>query len=373
MHKQQQMIRYLCQTKLAPFARMAFGWMNPQAIYQHRWYIDVLADKLERCLNGEISRLMINMPPRYLKSFITSIAFPVWALARKPDAKFMCITGNTGLLQDQLIATRSLINHRQYQSVFPHIKFRDMGNTIRTARNGYRAAYQLTPGSGLTGRGADVVIIDDPISASKVFDDKSRQNVNDWFDQNIYQRLNDKSKGCVILVMQRLHKDDLAGHLISQGGWDVLTLPAIAMQDETYPPLFGDRVLRSKGEALHPGLETRVQLRSLLLSIGAIPFKSQYQQDPLPPDATEYEGGTFTFVTKDNPNPTYEEMKWLKWGLLNMPRSHLLLKEIFGEFVGVVRGSYRMQTEEEWAEWVRVTNGYPEDMVMIEEVSEDWV
>jgi hypothetical protein len=119
-----------------------------------------------------------------------------------------------------------------------------------TTQNGFRLATSV--GGVLTGRGADFIIIDDPLKPEEALSESQRVGVNQWFDHTLYSRLNDKQKGCIIIIMQRLHEDDLVGHVLEQESWEHVRLPAIAEQDETHvieTPYQTRAVRRSTGEA----------------------------------------------------------------------------------------------------------------------------
>jgi len=103
---------------------------------------------------------------------------------------------------------------------------------LATTQGGFRLATSV--GGVLTGRGADVILIDDPLKPTEAMSESRRAAVNDWFDGTLFSRLNDKIRGAIVVVMQRLHEDDLAGHVMSQGGWEVLSFPAIAEADEAH-------------------------------------------------------------------------------------------------------------------------------------------
>lgn len=189
-----------------------------------------------------------------------------------------------------------------------------------------------------------MIIIDDPLSASHAGDDNRREQINRWYDQNIYQRLDEKAKGVVIVVMQRLHVNDLTGHLLKQDGWEHLNLPAIATEDERYPRLYGDRFVRRRGEALHPGLEDRDQLRQMVSDMGAVPFMAQYQQDPYPPGKGQGYHGAITILPKDPKTP-------LSYGGMffgHISQERVLLENIFGEQLGLKPGCPPPMTNEEW-------------------------
>ncbi len=150
-----------------------------------------------------------------------------------------------------------------------------------TPAGGYRMATSV--GGVLTGRGADFLIIDDPIKPNEALSDSLRRNANDWYDHTLYSRLNDKRTGCIIIIMQRLHEDDLVGHVLEREEWEVLSFPAIAEQDEDYQidSIYGRRrFTRRTGEALHHEREPLDVLARICATIGEYSFAGQYQQAP---------------------------------------------------------------------------------------------
>ena len=140
-------------------------------------------------------------------------------------------------------------------------------------------------GGVLTGRGADFLILDDPMKPDEALSDPRRQAVNDWYDNTLLSRLNDKVNGCIIIIMQRLHQDDLVGHALEHGDWTVLNLPAIAEVDETFEivDIFGKKIWkREVGNPLHAERESLEMLKATRARIGDYNFSSQYQQNPIP-------------------------------------------------------------------------------------------
>jgi hypothetical protein len=173
------------------------------------------------------------------------------------------------------------MSHPKYRALFPHVRITETATKISLPHGGSRSA--LTPTGALTGRGADLIIIDDPQGAHEADDQAKSTAVRTWYDRNIYQRLDDKEGGVIILVMQRLAQDDLTAHLLDHGGWELLSLPAIATKDEQFLRVFDDHVVRRKGEALNPVREDLDQLRKAMHQMGAQAFMAQYQQEPCPP------------------------------------------------------------------------------------------
>jgi predicted phage terminase large subunit-like protein len=140
-------------------------------------------------------------------------------------------------------------------------------------------------GGVLTGRGADFIIVDDPLKPDEAVSDAQRKAVNEWFDHSLYSRLNDKRRGCIILIMQRLHEDDLVGHVLGLEPWKVIRFPAIAEEDETHviqTPYGIRRFERRAGEALHPEREPLETLNHIREALGEYNFAGQCQQAPAP-------------------------------------------------------------------------------------------
>jgi predicted phage terminase large subunit-like protein len=156
------------------------------------------------------------------------------------------------------------------------------GGDVETTMAGFRKATSI--GAALTGLGGHLFIIDDPIKAVDAQSDALRNSVNDWFSSTLLSRLDNKATGAIIVVMQRVHLDDLTGHVLEKGGdWTVLNLPAIADVDEQVPIGDGLFHLRCAGEALHPEYESVAILEGLRKEMGSDDFAAQYQQSPVPP------------------------------------------------------------------------------------------
>ena len=249
------------------------------------WHIEVLAAKLEACRQGRINRLIINIPPRHLKSICASVAFPAWVLGHDPAAQIMCVSYAQDLTDKHSRDCRSVMTSNWYRRLFP-TRLSAQKQSVQefvTTRQGYRLATSI--GGVLTGRGADLVIIDDPLKPEEALSEAQRQATNDWFDNTLYSRLNDKRRGCIILIMQRLHEDDLVGHALAQEQWEMVSFPAIAEQSEEHrieTPLGLRRFARQAGEVLHPEREPHATLDQIRSTIGEYNFAGQYQQAPAP-------------------------------------------------------------------------------------------
>ncbi len=292
MSKTEQ-IMALYRSNFGAFLKFAFRELNANTSLIDTWHIDVIADYLDRVAKGEITRLIINLPPRCLKSLAASIALPVWMLGRDPNLKIMSIAGSKELGGDFERATLDLMKSERCRGLFPHLKPALHKNTLVLPQGGQRIAGVV--GGILVGRGADMIVIDDPIAPARVHDDAKRRAVNKWFDAEVIQRLNDKAKGRVVVVMQRLHHDDLCGHLLSgEQPWVHLNLPAIAMEDEEWKLSRGGILRRPKGMPLAPTIDSKLALYNRMFDIGAYNFGAQYQQKPFQHmNDEEVRGGCF--------------------------------------------------------------------------------
>jgi predicted phage terminase large subunit-like protein len=174
-------------------------------------------------------------------------------------------------------------------------------------------------GGVLTGRGADLIIIDDPLKPDEALSETQRNAVNDWFDHTLYSRLNDKRTGCIIIIMQRLHEDDLVGHVLEQERWDLVRLPAIAEEDETHvieSPVRTRTVCRRAGEPLHPEREPLTVLEHLRRTIGEYNFAGQYQQQPAPHGGGMVKAGWFKTYTPGE-EPASFDLIFQSWDTAN--------------------------------------------------------
>ncbi len=226
--------RAFCRHAFYTFMHRAFLELNPRTQFLHTWHNELIASKLEACRRGEITRLIINVPPRSLKSHSAAVAFPAFVLGHNPSAQIICASYGQDLANKHSLDCRTIMASEWYRSLF-RTRLSPQKQSIQeflTTQNGFRMATSI--GGVLTGRGADIIIIDDPLKPDEALSETQRTAVNNWFDHTLYSRLNDKRTGCIIIIMQRLHEDDLVGHVLEQGGWDLLKLPAIA-EEEIWP------------------------------------------------------------------------------------------------------------------------------------------
>lgn len=258
----------------------AFHTICPGTEFQDNWHINLIAEYLEAVQRGEIKRLIINIPPRSLKSSIVSVAWPAWVLAHESHKKIICASYSNTLSLKHSVESRLIMASDWYRLSFPKTKIRKGSDTQEkfiTTKQGFRFATSIE--GTLTGEGADFLILDDPHTPMQALSTSERTRAIQWFDQSFITRLNDKKQGAVIVIMQRLHTDDLTGHLLKKKHWALLKLQSISDSNTTYK-INNNTYNRNAGDILFPEREDAAVIESLKVEMGSYAFNAQYQQSP---------------------------------------------------------------------------------------------
>jgi predicted phage terminase large subunit-like protein len=271
----------LLRTRFGFFIRKVFATVSPGDTYLHNWHIEAIEHQLMMVQAGADRHLLITQPPRSLKSICVSVAYVAWLLGHDPTRRIIVASYSGNFATELHRQFRMVVSSAWYQALFPGTRWeRETDAEMITTQGGSRFATSIS--GTLTGRGADLIIIDDPLNAADAPSETSRKKVIDWYGGSLLSRLNDKQHGAIVAVMQRLHEDDLAGHLLRQGDWTHLNLPAQATEDQEIP-LPGGRIYRRKqGDLLHPERESQATLDHIKSQIGSLQFSTQYQQQPIP-------------------------------------------------------------------------------------------
>jgi predicted phage terminase large subunit-like protein len=272
----------ILRTNFDSFLRRSLMTLNPGSPYLPNWHISAIAYQLERIRRGEINRLIINMPPRHLKSLTVSVAFPAFLLGHEPWRRIFAISYGNELSSKHASDFRSIVESAWYGRAFSTMRIsRSLEDEVWTSARGFRKSTSVY--GTLTGLGGDLFIIDDPQKPVDAQSDVQRNRLNQWVSNTLMSRLDSKETGIIVVVMQRVHQYDLSGYLMESKGWEVLSLPAIAEQDENIAIGDNEFHVRQAGEALHPELESLASLQDLQRQIGSDIFAAQYQQSPVPP------------------------------------------------------------------------------------------
>jgi hypothetical protein len=262
------------------FIQKCFHEVNGGTSYVHSWHIEALAYELERCRRGENTRLIATQPPRSLKSLVTSIAWPAFILGHDPSKRIIVASYSDQLARKLGRDFRQIVRSNWYRRIFPGtVATKESETEFETTRGGGRLAVSI--GGTVTGLGGSIIVIDDPLKAEEAMSKSARNKANDYLSNTLYSRLDNKVTGVIVLVMQRLHPEDLAGCLLQQGGWHYLNLPAIAARDERFDLGGGRFYDRKMGGVLQPVREPRSTVDQTKRTLGSRYFQAQYQQEPV--------------------------------------------------------------------------------------------
>lgn len=257
----------------------------------------LIAEKLEAVERGEIDRLIIEAPPRHTKSELASRRFPAWYMGRHPDRQIITSTYSGEFAQDFGREVRGIVNSEEFARLFPGVSVSDDSAAAGRWHTNQRGVYvAVGVGGPITGRGAHIAIIDDPIKNRQDADSETiRDSVWKWYTSTLRTRL--MPGGAIVLVLTRWHEDDLAGRLLeaskeSGERWEVLRLPAVAGHD--------DPMGRRPGEALWPAWYPVDELDRIRGAIGPRDWSALYQQEPVPDTGGQFQRDWFNWYDADH-------------------------------------------------------------------------
>jgi hypothetical protein len=232
------------------FVELAFPILHPGKTLVHASYLDVLIALMESCAAGLAPRVIVNLPPGYMKSMLISNMYVAWRLGVDPTLKFVCISYGDDLAHKHSASTRKLMQSPVYRAIFPGtVLDKKAENWLTTTKGGYR--YATAVGSDITGFRATEIIVDDPIEPEEGSSELAKEKLRSWISSSVLTRFEDNAKNVFILVMHRVAPDDLAGTLRAQGDYFTLSLPLVAEKEETFASR-GDIIMtRQPGELLH--------------------------------------------------------------------------------------------------------------------------
>ena len=274
-------IQTLLRQDFVSFLHKVFNTVAPGETFRANWHIEAIAHELMNIRDGKTTRLIINQPPRTLKSIATSVALPAFLLGHDPSFSVICVSYSSELATDLHRQFRMVIDAPWYRELFLGFRVKkDRDMELKTTRGGGRIATSV--GGTLTGRGANLIIVDDPQKAEEAQSETARKRVIDWYSNTLVSRLNDQRTGSIVVVMQRLHEDDLAGHLRERGGWQHLDLPAIAPETRDVELCYGQIHNWVIGELLDAERLSLPVLERMKREIGSFMYSAQYLQQPIP-------------------------------------------------------------------------------------------
>lgn len=299
---------------LLEFIKTYFRNERPKGIkeFEASDFHRIIADKLERALNGEFNRLIINIPPWHGKTELITKSFPVWAMWKNPYLQIIATGYSTTLTQWFSAEAKDYYKSNTFKRIFPRNKWvKKTQDTKEHRQTEDWAAYYATGFDwSITGKRANIFIIDDPIKPNEA--DKSevvRTWVNNLFLNTVPSRLFDPAKDLIIIIMQRTHDDDLCGFLINRmekgwEKWEVLSMPAIAEVDEQYETKYWT-INRKKWDPLDP-VRFPISTLDILRNSDKTTWSTQYQQEPVNKDTQEFHEEWYKYYNEDTRPPLNE-------------------------------------------------------------------
>lgn len=281
----------LCQRSFRLYVARAWREIDP-APFVPAYHIDAICDHLQALAEGHLQKLIINVPPGTAKSMLCSVLWPTWVWARKPEWQLLGASYEVGLATRDAVKARELMRGDWYTRHFrtegllckqswDFAGDQDLKQHYKNTKRGLRQA--LGVGGKGTGYRGDALLIDDPVSALDAHSKNARETAIRWKDETMSSRFNNKAKATELLIMQRLHENDLTGHLLEKGGWEHLCLPAEfepSRRCKTSLPWTDTR--KEEGELLFPALFSKDVLTKLKKDVGSYGYAGQYQQRPAP-------------------------------------------------------------------------------------------
>lgn len=251
--------------------------------FKGNWHIDAICDHLEACARNEIRNLLINLPPRFMKSLLISVGFPTWLWLDKPEQQLITASYAKDLATRDAVKSRRVMDSRLYQDnygdVFQLSSDQNVKNRYENDKNGHRIATSV--GGIGTGEGGDFILCDDPHNVLEGESDVVRSEVLTWWAETMTTRLNDPATGHRIVIMQRVHELDLSGFVLEQGGYEHLFVPMRYEEGRTCVTVLGNYDPRTKeGELAWPERLPEEEVALLERTMGPYAIAGQFQQTP---------------------------------------------------------------------------------------------
>ena len=290
--------------------------LEPGTPLSWNWHIDLIAEYLEAVSAGDIKRLIINIPPRHMKSRLATVMWPCWEWTHRPELSYLFSSYAEGLSRDHSRERRDVIRSEWYQKRWPDVRIRDdQGEIIHFKNTRGGAMFSRGTNGTSTGKGGNRVVVDDPHNTKQSESEAQREQALTDFDRNLNTRLNDPDNDAIVVIMQRLHEKDVSGHILKDiGGYEHVCLPAEAPTRTTIVfPRSHKRIVRKENELLWPDRVPRRVLRQLKTVMGSYAYSGQYQQDPIPRGENLFPADGWRFYDPLNPpHPLVTAQQWVQ-------------------------------------------------------------
>lgn len=263
------------------FFELTFSVLHPGEEIADADYFLLIDHLLDSCYKRDRRRLILNMPPGYMKSTLVSVYYTAWLLGCEASSKIICASYGDDLSHLLSRRVRDLMLSPLYRRIFPGTTLaKKAEDLLTTTKGGHR--YATAIGSDITGFRADFIVIDDPLQPMEATSELAKEKVRNWFDSSVLSRFKDPAAGVLILVMHRVAPDDLSGTLEERGGWEAVKLPLIATEKELFRRASDKLILfqRKAGDLLCPARLTQPEFEAFKAETAPHVFAAQYQQRP---------------------------------------------------------------------------------------------
>jgi len=291
------------EQSLLSFLRQAWPWVEPGRPFLRNWHHEAVAEHLEAVTAGQIRNLAINIPPGTTKSRLVTVAWPCWEWGPKnlPHLRYLCASYSQDLATDHNLERRSVIQSAWYQRSWGDRVQLVEGEQQKTQfSNTRRGRMMITSTGGMaTGRGGERLIADDPLNPEQAESEADRATARRFFARTFQTRLRDKKAGARVLVMQRVHEEDMTA-MAKEWGWDILCLPAEYEPDRSASTVFPGCDPRTEaGQLLWPEHEGPDEIKTIRQMLGSYGYAGQYQQRPAPAGGGIFRRDYFRYYQTD--------------------------------------------------------------------------
>lgn len=274
-----------CRANLSKFFKASWRVLEPQTELKWNWHHDLICEYLQAVRSGQIRRLIINIAPRTTKSLMATVCFPAWVWASNPHERFLFGSYADSLATKHSTLRRNLIASDWYQASYPEVILSSDENMKTEFSNTATGVMKATGIKGsITGLGGNYIVIDDAHNPKGAESEAERESICQNFDLAWSTRLNDKATGRIVIIMQRLHQNDLTGHLLSKDlGYEHLKIPTVSEKQTVVQfPISHKQVIRNEGDLLHPDRDGMAEIEQAKKAMGSYGFAGQHQQNPVP-------------------------------------------------------------------------------------------
>lgn len=317
---------------LKPFFRQAWSIIEPSRDLQETWLIDLIIEYLTAVEMGQIKRLLINMQPRSLKSILVSVVWPAWSWTKMPYLRWIFASYSASLSTKHSLDRRRILESAWFLKNWGDVcRLEDDQNQKTEFQNTQRGLMAATSvGGSITGKGGSRIVIDDLINPQDAESKPLRETALDFYQRTLVTRLDDKETGAIVAVEQRTHNQDTSAHILKEGGWTHLKVPATAPSRSVVVfPISGRKIVREEGDVINPLRESPKVLAGLKVAMGSRAYNAQYQQAPEAADGGQFNSSWWRYYKFDAlPTVEVSARAWdtaVKTGQTNDPTASCLI------------------------------------------------